>query len=1544
MISRTVGSIFFASAAFGLISTLAALGQSNFTLSSGWQLQSSANVTDPGNTISQTNYAPTGWHPATVPGTVLTTLVNAGVYPEPLYGTNNYINIIPDSLCLTSYWYRVNFLVPAGYAGQRVWLEFKGINYTASVWLNGINLGTAQGAFARGIFDITSAANIGGSNALAVLITPEPNPGAPHQKTIASGTGSNGGATGTDGPTFLSSVGWDWIPTIRDRDSGIWQDVVVSSSGPVVIQNPYVTSQVAMPGLTSADLTIQTTLSNATTTAQNGTLNGAIDGTNVFSQSVTVPANSAQTLTFNSINASALHVLNPTLWWPNGYGPQNLHQLQLNFSVGSATSDVQNVTFGIHQLSYALSGSTNLALSVNGVPVVAKGGDWGMDEAMKRIPHNDLDAKIHMHQQANYTIIRDWVGQSTSEEFYNLCDQYGIMVWDEFFQPNPSDGPNPTNTVLYLANVQEKILRFRNHPCIALWCGRNEGDPAPAAVATGNSNLVSALDPIRLYQPNSSSRAGVASGGPYHWQTPRSWYSVDAAFKTEIGSISVPTLEAIEAMMPSNDWQIVNDDWAEHDFCSGAQQGNLYPGIVTSRYGPISSLADFARKSQLLNYECFRAIYEGRFAKLFNPVSGVITWMSNPAQTSFVWQLYSHDLEPNSSLFAVRKACEPLHVMLNQNNWHLMIINNTNQSLGSLTALVQVFNLDGSMPYAQTNAVTASASAATDLGLVNFPSSGLSAVHFVKLKLLDSGNNLLSDNFYWRETVQDNFQALDSLPMVTVGVQAATQQTVGSSNIINVTLTNSSSVVALMIHLQLRDAVSGQRVLPVFYSDNYISLLPGESRALTIVTDTNYLQGDAPLVSVDGWNVTATPSSSSGNVVAITNNPPAQANSGPLNNIARINSGGPATGFVQFGPPYYSGFAADMDFSAGSTTTTTNKVDVTTPNAAPMAVYQSERFGSFNYTLPLPPGAAYTVRLHFAETKFTASGKRIFSVAINNQQVLTNFDIFAAAGTSNKAVALDFPGIVPNNNNAIVVTFIPGPVDNPKVCGVEVFPAATQQPVITLQPESQSVVASGTVTFNAQAESTAPLMYQWQVNGTNLNDSGRISGSSSTNLTISAITPADAGNYQLIASNSFGSVTSAVATLFVVAPFTASAYRYRMKIAFPGYNRSETLSNFPALVTLDTNLPGFNYQQFASATGGDLRFTDASGLTAIPFEIDEWNTNGTSDVWVRVPQLAGTNTFVWAFWGNPSAPQPLPSMTNGTVWSGDHLLVWHLKEHALPFADSAAQFPATAGVPPIATNGVIGTGSALFGVTNYLDAGVVSLPPGITLSAWINLAPSATNIQTVWANKIGGFSANGFGLFINAFNTADKSVHLETGNGTSGSAAISPANAVSYAQWHLLTVTIDNVANVAHLYVDGVDTTPSGGAVFSSFGRANDLNLGRFDNGTSYFNGLMDEVRVASNVQSPNWIWANWMNVSANASFSTYSAINAQPTLSIANSASGPFLSWPQSSGPFALFTATNLDPLANWIPATNTLISSNGLWQTIPVLDNTTHFFRLQQ
>jgi beta-mannosidase len=851
-----------------------------FPISSGWQLQDAALVPKSGADLSLPSFDPSGWHPAIVPGTVLTSLVNDGTYPEPLYGENNRPDKIPETLCRTDWWYRTRFQVPAAYTGRKVWLNFDGINYAAEVWLNGRRLGMVRGAFIRGLFDVTAFVSPGREATLAVRVSPQPHPGTSHEHTLRNGVGKNGGITAIDGPTFLCAIGWDWIPAIRDRDTGIWRGVFLSASGPVTIQDPAVTTDLPVPRLDVAEVSVTATLANQSDRDQQGILTGEIalvDGTPsiTFRRSVTIPRYGTRTVSFDPLDTPALLVKKPALWWPNGYGPQNLYRLSLSFgSADGHDSDHRILTFGIRKITYSVPGSKNLTLSVNGVPVFCRGGDWGMDEALKRIPFERLDAQVRMHRIANLNMIRNWVGQSTSEDLYDLCDRYGILLWDEFFQPNPGDGPNPTDIPTYLANVRDKILRFRNHPSIALWCGRNEGPPPPQLNAA-LQKLTTELDPTRHYQASSTNGGGVHSGGPYFWRPPVDFYNVNEPFKTETGSVSIPTLESIQGMMPRTDWEVINDDWAEHDLCRGAQRGDLYPGLLRARYGDLANLADFARKGQLANYEAFRAMYEGRNARLFQPFTGVITWMSHPAQPSFVWQLYHHDLEANSALFAVRKACEPLHIQMNENDGSIAVINNLPTALSGATARVRLFNLDGTLAADHSIPVTAPPSLATNLGPIAWPAT-LSPVHFVKLELMASDGGLISDNFYWHTapSPRQSFRDLDTMPPVGLEISAtapgtailpngtpadgaaAGSSTASSRFLMDVTVHNPTAHVALMAHLQLRRASSGERVLPAFYSDNYLCLVPGETKNLTIEAGRADLQGESPLIAVDGWNVT----------------------------------------------------------------------------------------------------------------------------------------------------------------------------------------------------------------------------------------------------------------------------------------------------------------------------------------------------------------------------------------------------------------------------------------------------------------------------------------------------------------------------------------------------------------------------------------------------------------------------------------------------------------------------------------------------------------
>ena len=871
MKTRVIKLFVLAVALFGAIFSVSAVRAAAIpqpvALSSGWQLQDVAKAPESGAQISTATFAAKGWYAATVPGTVLTTLVNNRVYPEPLYGENNRPEIIPESLVHTSYWYRTEIVIPKSYKNRRVWLNFDGINYSAEIWVNGVQVGTTRGAFIRGNFDITQHVEPGQKAVVALLVSPQPHPGVPHEHTIRDGVGPNGGITAIDGPTFLCTIGWDWIPAIRDRDTGIWQKVYLSATGPVTIEDPLVTTDLPLPKTDSSDVTVEATLTNLSDQPQKGIVRGTIENIQ-FSRTAELAPHSTQPITFDAKNTPGLHLEHPRLWWPNGYGEQNMYHLHLEFTTGQTVSDAQDVNFGVRKITYSVPGVETLTISVNGVPVFIRGGDWGLDEGLKRIPLDRLETEIKLHKLANLNLIRNWVGQSTGEDFYELCDKYGILVWDEFFQPNPGDGPDPDDLKTYIANVRDKILRFRNHPSIVLWCARNEGDPPPEIDAALRAVLAE-LEPSRRYQPSSTDGAGVRSHGPYSWREPRKFYEInDDYFKTETGSVSVPTLESIHGMMPEKDWETIDDAWAEHDFAKGNSGADKYPEEIAARYGGIRNLADFVRKAQLANYEAFRAMYEGRNAMLFHPNTAIITWMSNPAQPSFVWQVYHYDLEPMSSYFAVMHAGEMVHIQFNESTsamgGHVQVINNRPEPVADAVAHVAVYNLDGSLAYEHEMKLTAEPDAATDLGPIDFPAT-VSAVHFVKLELRDKTGQLLSSNFYWHPQPdrQDDLTALNQLPMVTLTATVRRD----NNEQLSVTLNNPGPNIALMAHVQLRHK-SGKRVLPVYYSDNYVSLVPGEGTTITVGAELGDDVPEQVLVLVDGWNVTVKPASFAGAAVA----------------------------------------------------------------------------------------------------------------------------------------------------------------------------------------------------------------------------------------------------------------------------------------------------------------------------------------------------------------------------------------------------------------------------------------------------------------------------------------------------------------------------------------------------------------------------------------------------------------------------------------------------------------------------------------------------
>ena len=804
-----------------------------------------------GVAVSQPGLRTDSWYDATVPGTVLTTLVEQGVLPDPYFGLNNLL--IPDLYAGLEYWYRTEFGV-ADFAapGRRLRLLFNGINYRAEVWLNGTRLGTIDGAFCRGEFDVTDHLRRGKPNALAVRITPPPTAGTSHEQSFTRGVGLNGGVLTKDGPTFFASMGWDWIPGIRDRCAGIWQDVLLVPGGPIVLGDPQVVTDLPLPSTASADLTIRAELINTTASEQHGTLHARI-GSLAIAQPVTLLPGERHTFGFAPAQFPELTVREPRLWWPNGYGEPSLYTLELSVSLqDGSVSDHRQMRFGIRELEYELN--PQLTITVNGQRIFCKGGNWGMDEAMKRASRDRLEACIRFHRDAHMTMIRNWTGQSTEEDFYDLCDEYGILVFNDFWLANPVDGPDPADTDLFLVNAADTIRRFRNHPCIALWCGRNEGVP-PVDIDQGLRDLLKELDGTRLYLSHSAADP-LCGYGPYQYTPPAEYFTRHArGFKTEIGLPSVPSADSMRAMLPEAYWWPINNAWAYHDFTfAGAQNCRGYLNTLETQFGKAETLDDFCRKAQMLNYDGYRAVFEAWNSKLWNDCSGVLLWMSHPAWPSTVWQLYAHDLEPTAALFGAMKACEPVHVQMSPADGMLAVVNNTFEPLTNALLTARIFNADGTFVMRQEIKVTADANACTSVTRLNWPERGLTPARFVKLELRAQGGTLLADNFYWNAANEKDLQELTRLPRVTL--TGTLRRAAGKAGPTwTCELRNRSPNVALMTKLTLRNADTGQRILPAFYSDNYLSLLPGEAKTVRIECRSADLGAATPTVTVDGWNL-----------------------------------------------------------------------------------------------------------------------------------------------------------------------------------------------------------------------------------------------------------------------------------------------------------------------------------------------------------------------------------------------------------------------------------------------------------------------------------------------------------------------------------------------------------------------------------------------------------------------------------------------------------------------------------------------------------------
>jgi hypothetical protein len=818
------------------------LAASGTLLTEGWSVQNAMFTISQPENISSAKYVGGDWLPAVVPGTVLASYLAGGAVPDPYYG-NQQSEISEEFFTRNDFWYRNTFTISSKCKGRRLWLVLDGINWKADVYLNGTKLGEIAGSFIRTRFDITKAAVVCGENCLAVMVHKVAHPGAIQHKKLGEKY-RNGGILGLDSPTFVSSIGWNWVPTIRGRNVGIWNDVRFETSGDVVLTDPWVTSEFPSSDYSRADLTVRGELTNLSDEPKRCTLSFSLEKI-AFRQEITLQPHETQSVAIDKSACPALSIENPRLWWPNGYGDPTLHTIKLRIESGGTVSDERSVTFGIRKVESRAEGGI-LNIFVNGHRILCRGGNWGMEDGMLICDKEGYDLRVRMHSDMNLVMIRNWVGMVGRDGLYDACDRYGVLIWDDFWLANPVDGPEPTDHAMFLSNAQDKVRRVRHHPSLALYCGRNEGHPPPDLDA-GLSDAVARLDGTRYYI--SASDSGLVTGhGPYENMDPE-WYFEHrgATFHTEQGIVCVPPVESMRAMMPEEDLWPISDMWAIHEYQN--PRSVLYTDRIAHRYGKATGIEDYCRKAQMVNMECGKAMSE---CLLSRQGSGQIIWMTQSAWPALICQLYDYYFEQTAAYFGTKTACEPLHILWDQYSNVVKVSNCTIAARAALHAEAWIYDLDGRERWHKTSDLSVAATGVADCFSLEKP-DGLSRVFFVKLKLSE-GNKVVSENFYWSPLQNGDCTDLNTLPQVSLPVSAHIAAD-GDARKITATVSNPTSSVAVAIRLKVVRNPSNERVLPAMYEDNYFSLLPHESKTVTIRFPNTALAGETPRLAVEGWNV-----------------------------------------------------------------------------------------------------------------------------------------------------------------------------------------------------------------------------------------------------------------------------------------------------------------------------------------------------------------------------------------------------------------------------------------------------------------------------------------------------------------------------------------------------------------------------------------------------------------------------------------------------------------------------------------------------------------
>jgi exo-1,4-beta-D-glucosaminidase len=800
-------------------------------------------------------------------------------YPDPDFGMNlrsqpgmnypmgeNFSNLpMPEeSPYRCSWWFRTEFRAPARPRQKTTWLHFEGINYRANIWLNGQKIADGQevvGTFRAFEFPITPLPQADAPNALAVEVF------APTENDLA--------------------ITWvDWNPAPPDKNMGLWRDVYLTTSDDVSVRNPFVQTKLDSSNAT-ASLTISADVHNASGHPVKGVLHAQIEGID-GSQVVELGPKETKTVHFSPDKYPGFTLDHPRLWWPYQMGAANLYTAKVSFETGGHVSDSAQVAFGIREVVSERNSRGDRLFKINGRNLLIRGGGWSSDMLLRwSLARNTHEFEYLKDMGLNAVRLE---GKLERDEFFDLADRMGILImpgwcccdmWEHWPKWKPEQ-----HTVAG-ASLENEIRGLRTHPSVFVWLYGSD-NPPPADVETMYLKILTDLEwpnpsiSSAAHKPASvTGPSGVKMTGPYDYVPPNYWLTDPKlggahGFNTETSpGPAIPPLESLRRFLPEDHLWPMDIFWAYH--AGGHRFTNLdvFTKGLGERYGRAQTLEDFLRKAEAMAYEGERAMFEA-YARNKYVSTGVIQWMLNNAWPSTIWHLYDYYLVPAGGYFGTKKACEMTHVQYSYDDNSVVAINGHDQPLQGMKVTARIYDLQATERASREAVLDLPPDSSTKaFDLPKKEEFGLT--YFVRLELRDPKGTLVSDNFYWLSSKPDvmdyektkgtaytpqasfaDLTGLSILPPVALLLQSTTE-TRGAQRVVRVTIANPTKSVGFMVHLRLTKGKGGEDVTPVFWDDNYFSLLPGENREVRARYAAAALDGKESQLEVGGWNIVQSP-------------------------------------------------------------------------------------------------------------------------------------------------------------------------------------------------------------------------------------------------------------------------------------------------------------------------------------------------------------------------------------------------------------------------------------------------------------------------------------------------------------------------------------------------------------------------------------------------------------------------------------------------------------------------------------------------------------